>query len=338
VALLIGAALTLMLATRQKVALPAFLVMSMISLCFAVGYIGIHRLVFDRWLLRARTWWSRMLLHAAAILVATLAGGGAALLLLEALGGRVSAALRLRVLGVGLAVLVAVRLLQLGYEGLRQQVRESELREERASRQALRAELAALQARTDPHFLFNGLNTIAGLIEEDPQRAVQVVTRLGSFFRHNLQSSRTDTVALGDELRAATAYLEIQSLRFDDRLTWQVDSEPGLDAVRVPPLLLQPLVENAVLHGTSDPGRRVHVVVAAERIAEQVRLTIDDDGPGPGGSTHRGAGTSLRDLVGRLRLIHGDALGFETGRSPRSGFRVRITLPPGGARAGEVEP
>lgn len=327
VSVLIGAALTIMMATRQRVALVNFLALALISFCFAASYIGLYQLVVERMLTRAATWWGRGALHLLAVFAATLIGSEMAYRLLLLLGGDVTLDVRLRITAVGFAVLASIRLVNTGYERLRQRVREVELREERARRQALRAELAALQARTDPHFLFNALNTVAGLIEEDPGRAVQVVTRLGGFFRHSLQTSRSGEVALGEEIGAATTYLEIQSLRFRDRLTWKVDTEPGVRSARIPPLLLQPLLENAVVHGLSARGRQVHVVVDAARVGDRLRISVEDDGPGPGGSGHRGSRTSLADMAERLELLYPGEATLETGRSPSGGFRATLDLP-----------
>jgi len=327
VALFIGAALTILLATRQGLAGPAFLMMSAVSLCFAGGYAGAYRLLFDGLLRRSPSWRRSLLLNVAAVLTATALGGGLAIAFVSILTGPASMSVMLRILGVGLAVISAIRVLQLGYDGLRMQVREGELREERVRRQALMSELSALQARTDPHFLFNSLNTIAGLIEEDPKRAVAVVTRMGGFFRHNLLASRSGSVSLGDEIRAVSAYLEIQSLRFGERLRWTVELPPELDGVPVPPLALQPLVENAVVHGTINHAGVAHIEVRAASAGDRLALTVDDDGPGPGGSTHRGSGSSISDLAERINLLYDGAATLKTGPGPLGGFRARLDLP-----------
>ena len=324
VALLISAALTMVLARDRTSWLPTLVVMSLVSLCFASTYVGVVRLLLDRLLERVGPWWQRGLMHVAAVTMAAALGGEAAVRIVGLVGGRVH---RLRVMGVGFAVIAAIRLIEVGYEHLRRQVRRVELREEQAMQQALRAELAALQARTDPHFLFNALNTVAGLIEEDPRRAVEVVTRLAGFFRHTLQSSRATRVALSDEVRAAAAYLEIQSLRFGDRLDWSMEVEPGLGSMAVPPFLLQPLVENAVLHGASGSRSRTHIRLAAGAVGNRLELTVEDDGPGPGGSTHAGAGTALDDIDERLELLYGGAARLTTSRGPSGGFLVRLELP-----------
>ena len=335
VSLLIGAALTIVLANGRRAVVPTFLILSTVSLCFGGGYVVAYRVLFEGLLTRSRTWKVKLVWNVAAVATAAAVGGVAAIVAVSGLTGPTPTLLKLRILGVGLAVLAAVRVLKLGYEGLRMQVREGELREERARRQALMSELAALQARTDPHFLFNSLNTVAGLIEEDPARAAAVVTRLSGFFRHNLQSSRIGAVPLGDEVRAVSAYFEIQALRFSDRLEWTVEIPPDLETVPLPPLTLQPLAENAVVHGTSSHDRTTHVVVKAESAGDRLTLTVDDDGPGPGGSTHRGSESSITDLAERIHLLYDGDATLETGRSPQGGFRVRLDLPRSGFRWSE---
>jgi two-component system sensor histidine kinase AlgZ len=323
VSVFVGGALTVLTA-RQQGAVVAFVVYTAMSLCFAGVYIGVVRLIIDRWLPATARGWQRALVRVAAVIIAAAGGGEAATRLVALAGGEVS---RFRVMGVGLGVLGAIHLIEVGYEHLRRQVREGELREERIHRQALVAELAAIQARTDPHFLFNSLNTVAGLIEEDPRRAVEVVTRLAGFFRHSVLASRSNSVAVVDELRSAAAYLEIQGLRFGNRLQWSCELAPGLDGVVVPPFLLQPLVENAVTHGIGARGGSLQIAVRARRRHEILQMAVDDDGPGPGGSAHIGAGTSLADIGERLELLFGDRARLRTGPSELGGFSSCLELP-----------
>jgi two-component system sensor histidine kinase AlgZ len=325
----VASALTAMMANFGRVGTATFAVLCLVSLCFAAAYrvasVLVNRFVEQR----SPPLLGRAFLDAAAIVAAAAVGGEAATRVLLAVGWSSAAdlsALRLRVVSIGLAVLVGIRLTELGYERLREQIRSVELRAERARRQALHAELAALRARTDPHFLFNSLNTIAGLIEEDPQRAVEVVSRLSALFRHTVQGSRVESVSLGDEIQAVSAFLEIQALRFEDGLSWSVAVPEELENAQVPPLILQPLVENAVLHGSSQ-GRRSRVEIEAGANGASLVLTVTDHGPGPGRSKHRGSGTSLADLEERLALLFGPAGRVESGPAPEGGFRVALRLP-----------
>lgn len=195
-------------------------------------------------------------------------------------------------------------------------------------REALRARLEALQARTQPHFLFNSLNTLAGLIEEDPPRAVVALNKLAALLRHTLERSAQRTISLADEVDAARGFLELESLRYGERLRWAVELDPAAADAAVPPLCLQPLVENAIRHGLSDRREGVCVGVSARRAGRGVRIEVRDDGPGPGRSGRTGTGTALADLRRRLRLLYGDGASLEVTPADGGGCQVRLEIPP----------
>jgi sensor histidine kinase YesM len=146
-------------------------------------------------------------------------------------------------------------------------------------------------------------------------------------FRYALSGSRTAWVRLEEELEAVRDYLEVERIRFGERLQVSVDVAPGTGDTLVPPLVLQPLVENAVLHGIGSrtSGGQVRIDVA-QHIPGLV-LRVEDDGPGPGRSTHRGAGTSLNNLRERLRLVYGGRASVETTERDGGGFSVTLRLP-----------
>jgi two-component system sensor histidine kinase AlgZ len=192
--------------------------------------------------------------------------------------------------------------------------------------EALRAQLQALRARTNPHFFFNSLNTVASLIVEDPQLAERTLERLADLFRYALDSARTPLVPLTRELDIIRDYLAIQEARFGDRLHVSVSCDPAVANVEVPPLLLQPVVENAILHGLHDrAGGRVDV--RAWRDGDRVVIDVTDDGPGPGRSAHKGTATSVNDLGARLQLLFGDAAAFILAPLPAGGSLARVQLP-----------
>lgn len=211
---------------------------------------------------------------------------------------------------------------------LRQQRAEAEHRalEERRSR--LSAQLQALQARLNPHFLFNSLNSVACLVSEDPAAAERVVERLAEILRYSLQGAAVQTVTLDQELSVVHAYLEVQAARFGPRLQHRCDCPADLGQAVVPPLCLQPLVENAVLHGAVAQRRGGQVAVTAAREGDELVLTVCDDGPGPGGSTHQGNGVSLSDLGARLRILYPDARErLDLAARPEGGCRATLRLP-----------
>jgi two-component system sensor histidine kinase AlgZ len=197
-----------------------------------------------------------------------------------------------------------------------------------AERQAaLEAQLQALQARTNPHFFFNSMNTVASLIPEDPKLAEQTLERLADIFRYALESSKTRFVTLAREVDIIRDYLAIQEARFGTRLRYAIELDPSVKDVPVPPLVLQPLVENAVLHGLGTRSQGVHVRVNITRDARCLVIEVVDDGPGPGASQHSGTGTSMADLRTRLRLVYGAAEHLETRSAPGGGFLARLSLP-----------
>lgn len=197
---------------------------------------------------------------------------------------------------------------------------------------ALEAQLKALQGRTNPHFLFNSINTVASLIPENPELAERTLERMADLFRYALDSSKTRLVTLQREVEMVRDYLEIQSARYGSRLSTRVEFDERAAGLEVPPLILQPLVENAILHGMAH-RRSGSVIVRVRHEGERVSLEVLDDGPGPGASEHRGSQTSVEDLRERLHLLYGErgVLALET--APGGGCIARMAIPVEGAAA-----
>ncbi len=200
---------------------------------------------------------------------------------------------------------------------------------ERMRSELSRAELRALRAQVNPHFLFNTLNTIAALISENPAAAEDVVTRLADVFRHALTASAREHTRLAEELDFLRSWLAIEHVRFGDRLRVVEDIEPGLDDVPVPGLLFQPILENAVRYAVAPRAEGATLTLRVRRDPGGRTLTAElaDDGPGfvPGTRPH-GHGVGLESVRERLRLGgEGHAFALETG--PGRGTRVRVTLP-----------
>jgi len=208
----------------------------------------------------------------------------------------------------------------------RRRIADIEQRAQAERQAALQAQLEALQARTNPHFFFNSINTVAGLISEDPVLAERTLERLADLFRYALDSAKTKTVPLSREFEMVRDYLAIQQARFGDRLQTTVTLDPSLADTLVPPLVLQPVVENAILHGLSNRGGgRVDVV--ARREGGLIYIEVRDDGPGPGASTHRGNQVSTRELKERLTLAFGPLAAFVLESAPGGGCLARLALP-----------
>ena len=167
------------------------------------------------------------------------------------------------------------------------------------------AELAALKAQLNPHFLFNALNGLRGLIVEDPPRAQHVVTRLAAILRYSLQASERETVALAEELRMVDDYLDLEGIRFEERL--RVVREIATDAlgVQVPPMVVQTLVENAIKYGVSRDPQPSDVSIAARLDADTLEVKIGNTGTIP--SINNGTGVGLRNAAERIHRLWGEA-------------------------------
>lgn len=173
---------------------------------------------------------------------------------------------------------------------------------------AHQAQLTALQAQTNPHFLFNSLNGLRGLILEDPHAAQEMVTRLAQLLRYSLNQSQRRTVSLVEELDAVRDYLAIEKIRFEDRLQicWRV--EPDLNQYTVPPMSMQTLVENALKHGIAARPAGGEVRIGVQVREGQLYLEVTS----PGHLTTNGkTGTGLRNLKERLQLLYGQLASLE---------------------------
>ncbi len=189
------------------------------------------------------------------------------------------------------------------YVRLQERHRLQERREEGLRLQASQSELKALRAQINPHFLFNALNAIAGLIHKHPQRAEQTVERLAEVFRYTLSRSEQEWVRLESEMEFIAAYLEVERSRFGKRLLTNIDVEDETRNLWIPSMLVQTLVENAVKHGLSSVRGvgRIHIRTWLDSEADRLRIQVSDNGSGFGHSTsRRGAGFGLPSIRRRL--------------------------------------
>lgn len=199
-------------------------------------------------------------------------------------------------------VLTTVRRLRTTVDERERELREREIGEARLLQAKSDAELAALQARINPHFLFNTLNSIAELIREDPARAEAMTLQLSSLFRYTLQAPQAGLVTLGEELLIVRRYLEIEQARFGPRLRYELDVPAALFGERVPALILQPLVENAIRHGISTAVDGGSVCIRGWVADGHVHLAVIDTGEG---RANPGTGEGLENVRGRLRAAFG---------------------------------
>jgi len=193
---------------------------------------------------------------------------------------------------------------------------------------AQEARLRALRFQLNPHFLFNTLNAISTLIREARNdEANRMLTRLADFLRATLDGDDATAVTLDQEIAFATRYLDIETVRFGDRLTVDCAVESGLSDARVPPMILQPLVENAVHHAIREREEGGRIAIAARRHGNRLRLSVEDDGAGIDDPDSISEGVGLSNVRKRLEEIYGGdaSLGFERGRM--GGLRVALDLP-----------
>lgn len=210
------------------------------------------------------------------------------------------------------------------------ELKEKELLEERLRALATQAELKALKAQINPHFLFNTLNTIAQLTHTDPAQAEATVERLAEMFRYVLAGSERGLAPLEEELAFVDGYLEIEQARFGERLCVTREVAPEALSVPVPSLILQPLVENAVRHGQGADGS-IDLTIRVQLHDDEVVIAIADQGPGmpPDYRADAGRGVGLRNVDERLRKTYGDECGLEIQDNEPHGVVVTIRIPTG---------
>jgi signal transduction histidine kinase len=207
---------------------------------------------------------------------------------------------------------------------------ERDLREESLHRLTSEAELQALRAQLQPHFLFNALTTLGHLMQAAPERAQATLYRLTSLLRAVLQRSAGEQTTLGEELGLVEDYLAIESARFEERLTVEVVVPTGLREARVPPLVLQTLVENAIKHGISPLARGGSVSVRAHAESGLLLLEVRDTGRGTATPTHEvpaGDGVGLLNLSRRLERLYGAAASLRFESAPDAGTVVEVRIP-----------
>jgi 2-hydroxychromene-2-carboxylate isomerase len=189
------------------------------------------------------------------------------------------------------------------------------------------AELRALEAQLDPHFLFNCLNSIRGMIAENPAEAQNMVTRLANILRYNLQRDPEHTAPLAREVEVVSDYLALESARFEERLRVQIDIGSGAESIPVPTMLLQTLVENALKHGIRPLPDGGELLIRA-LVAEGLLLVEVENSGCLRGSRSDGAGVGLRNARERLRLLYGGRAGLclSSGNDGRVKASVEIPI------------
>jgi two-component system, LytTR family, sensor kinase len=211
-----------------------------------------------------------------------------------------------------------------------EQARAAERREGEYRRAAKAAELRSLRYQVNPHFLFNTLNSLSALVlTGKAQAAEQMIQTLSTFYRRSLAEDPTGMVSLEAEVALQRAYLEIEAVRFPERLVPEIDVPEALLTAEVPGMILQPLVENSVKYGVAPVNRAVTVRIAAREEYGRLVLEVTDNGPGAAGTTGRagGLGIGLTNVRDRLEARYGEAASLVSGPAEGSGWRTVIRLP-----------
>jgi two-component system, LytTR family, sensor kinase len=186
-----------------------------------------------------------------------------------------------------------------------------------------KAQLDALEAKINPHFLYNSLNSIAGLIHEKPDKAEEMTIQLSKLFRYTTGRNEENFHTIEDELEIIKAYLAIEQVRFGKRLSYSIDCEEGVLLHKIPRFLLQPLVENAIKHGISKIAHAGEIKVEIKQMNGNITIKIHDNGPDFGEAV--GGGFGLRSIKEKLKIVYGEKAIFEVKNEPEKA--VIITLP-----------
>lgn len=209
------------------------------------------------------------------------------------------------------------------------QLRNAERRASRAERDAHAAQLRALRYQVNPHFLFNTLNSLSSLVlSRREEEAENMIVGLSTFFRASLSIDPTDNISLAEEIKFQLLYLDIEKVRFPNRLRVTVRVPKALEQVQVPPLILQPIVENAIKHGVARTTDQVTLTIEASEEAGRLVVRVENDrGPDPAAGPAHGTGVGLANVCDRLAARFGREAECHHEALPNGGYRVTIAMP-----------
>jgi two-component system LytT family sensor kinase len=230
--------------------------------------------------------------------------------------------------GIGIYMLIALTSYAYGYY---RRYREGQLRTLQLEAQLSQAQLQALKMQLHPHFLFNTLHSISALLTKDVEAARKMITRLGDFLRMTLENSGSQEVTLQQEMEFLSCYLEIERIRFQNRLVTRMDVDSATLQAQVPNLILQPIVENAIRHGIAPRSTPGLIEIVAKQVSSKLRIQIRDNGPGL--SDHRTSvnlfkkGLGLANTETRLERLYGADHLFDLSNNPDGGLIVTLEIP-----------
>jgi LytS/YehU family sensor histidine kinase len=187
------------------------------------------------------------------------------------------------------------------------------------------AELRALKSQMNPHFIFNCLNNLRGLIVEDPERAQTVVTQLAGILRYSLQAGDTETVTLEEELQTVSDYLALEAVRLEERLKVKMDIDPASLKISVPTMLVQTLVENGIKYGVATLPRGGEISLSSQVNASTLKIQVTNSGQF--NETSNGNGVGLKNSRERLKLLFGEAASVTVQNASSDSVTAKIEIP-----------
>jgi sensor histidine kinase YesM len=205
------------------------------------------------------------------------------------------------------------------------QLQEEQIKLLTSEKNALQMHLSLLQAQIEPHFLFNTLANIEGLLKQDAERAGAMLQNLTRYLRRSLSKSRKSHVTLREEIEMIRAYLEIFQIRMGNRLRYQIEIDPLLNEITVPPMILQPLVENSILHGLEPKAEGGEIIVMAHYQNDKMVLEVMDTGQGLGSANKQGVG--MNNVKERLALFYGRNATLQISENSPQGLRIKMEVP-----------
>jgi sensor histidine kinase YesM len=229
---------------------------------------------------------------------------------------------------------VIITTLSVLYDSLKEKIEKKVLENEELKRLQMRTQLIALQSKINPHFLFNTLNTMLNLVHKSPQKVENMILNLSDIYRRVLQVPENERILLKQEIDLVREYLEIEKIRLEERLSYYIKMDPGLENFRIPPLLIEPIVENAVIHGISPKSAGGFIQIEIEKNKTQkenetvITIKVEDNGIGMEkqiGKVSKGFG--LYSVQERIRLIYKDRARFHIFPGTGGGTCVTLELP-----------
>jgi LytS/YehU family sensor histidine kinase len=192
-------------------------------------------------------------------------------------------------------------------------------------------ELKTLKSQLNPHFMFNAMNSIRALIDEDPGSAQNAVTKLSNILRYSLKIERTETVSLEDEMQTVSDYLALESIRFEERLKYKVIIDPRSAKIEIPPMMIQTLVENGIKHGISKKTQGGEVSVNSKMIDSNLLIQIRNTGQIDETLLHGSTGFGISNTKHRLSLLFGEKASFTIKNENQNAVLAELVIPTGGS-------